>query len=294
MAISNNLTDYPLFTAQALRYALASVLLVAGSRLAGTRIVRPRGRDWLWLGALSTLGLSVFNIAIVNAVGSSEPAVVAVVIGCSPLLLVVGDAIRTGQRPAPLLVGGAILVLVGAAFVQGGGQSTLAGAAWSVVALACEVAFTLLAVPVLGRLGPLGVATHSCWIAAAQLGVVALIADGRAALPTPSRAELFAILYLAVVLTALAFVLWYSAVDRIGPPTAGLFAGLIPLSAAMTGLVDGSTTVTIGVIGGAALVGAGIAVGLSACRPVASSRDLETKSGARSDWVESGVHIAGD
>ena len=57
------------------------------------------------------------------------------------------------------------------------------GLAWAFVALLCEAAFTLLAVPVLGRLGPVGVSIHTCWIAALVLGALALAIDGAGALP---------------------------------------------------------------------------------------------------------------
>ena len=44
--------------------------------------------------------------------------------------------------------------------------------------LAGEVAFTLLAVPVLGRLGPWAVALHTVWLAAAMLAVLAVVVEG--------------------------------------------------------------------------------------------------------------------
>ena len=73
-----------------------------------------------------------------------------------------------------------------------------------------------------------------------------------------------ALAYLAVVQTAIAFSLWYSGVGILGPAVAGLFAGIMPIAAALTGVIPGLTTLTPVVIGGAVLVGIGIAVGLSA------------------------------
>ena len=43
-----------------------------------------------------------------------------------------------------------------------------------------------------------------------------------------------ALAYLAIVQTAIAFSLWYSAVGILGPAIAGLFAGLMPIAAALT------------------------------------------------------------
>ncbi|HQU41494.1 MAG TPA: hypothetical protein PK867_01725, partial [Pirellulales bacterium] len=48
------------------------------------------------------------------------------------------------------------------------------------VALACEAGFTLLAVPVLGRLGAWGVSLHAVWIAALMLAALGLVGEGLA------------------------------------------------------------------------------------------------------------------
>jgi drug/metabolite transporter (DMT)-like permease len=249
---------------QAVRYAIASVILVVGAVVFRQRVRAPSGREWLWLLGVALTGLVLFNIAVIRSVEYSEPAAAAVLIGAVPLVLVLAESVRTRRRPSSLLLIGAVLVVVGAALVQGGGRTSPEGAAWAVVALACEAAFTLLAVPVLGRLGAIGVSVHTTWMAALMLGLLAVGIDGPAALPAMDRGEVFALAYFAIVVTALAFLLWYSAVGRLGPGTAGLFAGLMPVAAALTGVIPGLTTVTPTVIGGSCIVGAGIAIGLAA------------------------------
>lgn len=278
ITVSADLVDYPVFTAQSMRYTLAAMILFAGARLVGRRVPLPRGRDWLWLIALAASGQALYNVAIVRAVGAAEPAAVAVFVGAVPLLLTLAEAIRTRTRPTPAMIVGGALVVAGAALVQGGGRTSIGGIGWSLLALVCEAAFTLLAIPLLGRIGPLGVAAHTCWIAAAQLALIAVAIDGKDAVPIPNGPEAFAIIYLAVVLTAIAFVLWYTAVQRIGPATAGLFAGLIPIAGAATGLIVGLTTINAALLGGALLVGAGISVGLSASSPRSKPRATAQRS----------------
>lgn len=267
IAISAALGDYPIFTAQSIRYAFASAILFGGAKLTGKTIPVPKGSDWFWLFLLAASGQALYNVAIVKAVGEAEPAVVAVFVGSVPLLLVLAEAISTKTRPTMTMVLGGSLVVGGAVMVQGAGQATTTGIIWSLVALACEAAFTLTAVPVLRRVGPVAVSAHACWLAAVQLAIIAALADGADAIRDPSSGEVFAITYLAIVLTAIAFVLWYTAVERIGPATAGLFAGLVPIAAAVTGIISGLTTITIEVLGGVGLVGAGIAIGLMTGRP---------------------------
>lgn len=277
VTVSAELTDYPVFGLQAVRYAMASMILVTGALILRRRVRAPSGREWLWLLGVALSGLVLFNIAVIRSVEYSEPAAAAVLIGAVPLVLVLADSIRLRRRPAPLLLVGATLVVVGAALVQGGGRTSLEGFSWAVVALACEAAFTLLAVPVLGRLGAIGVSVHSTWMAALMLGLLAIVVDGRTALPAMDRGEVFALAYFAIVVTAMAFLLWYSAVGRLGPGTAGLFAGLMPVAAALSGVIPGLTTVTPAVIGGSLVVGVGISVGLLA--PAARTRSYQVAGG---------------
>ena len=229
-----------------------------------------------WLSALAATGLALFNVALVKAVDHAEPAAIAVIVSTVPVLLIMADAVRRGRVPSTGTVIGVVLVVVGAVIVQGGGRTSFGGIVWSMVALGGEAAFTLLAVPVLGSLGPFGVSTHTCWIATLQLAAIALVIDGTNALPEFGAGEIFAIGYLAVVLTAVAFVLWYTAVERLGSGTAGLFAGLLPVSAAATGLIPGLTTITPAVLGGSVIVGVGIALGLAADRSPGPQRDADS------------------
>ena len=82
--------------------------------------------------------------------------------------------------------------------------------------LGCETGFTLLAIPVLGRHGPWGVSVHTTWMAAVIFAGLGLVHEGPAAITRLDRADWLAIGYLAVAVTAVAFVLWYSSVARLG------------------------------------------------------------------------------
>jgi len=126
------------------------------------------------------------------------------------------------------------------------------------------VGFTLLAVPVLGRLGPWGVAVHSCWIAVVLLAAIGWAVEGPAAVLTLTPAHLLAVGYLAVVVTAVAFVLWYGAVAALGPARAGLLTGVVPVAAAGLGAALGDPVPGPLVWAGISLVAVGLVLGVSA------------------------------
>jgi drug/metabolite transporter (DMT)-like permease len=91
---------------------------------------------------------------------------------------------------------------------------------------------------------------------------VGLVTDGTSVLRVPDRGEVAALGYLSIIVTVGAFILWYDALGRIGADRAGLFAGLIPVSAVLTTMVLGLRTPDMAELAGALLVGLGVVVGL--------------------------------
>jgi len=259
VAVSGTLSAAPLMTTQAVRYALAVGLLLGIARLTGRRVPVPRGVEWLWLVGVAVAGLVLFNVALVRGAEHAEPAVLGVAIAGVPLVLALA-----GGRPRRAVVLGAVLVTAGAALVESGGHADLVGLGWAALVLACEVGFTLLAVPVLGRLGPWGVAVHSCWIAVVLLAAIGWAVEGPAAVLTLTPAHLLAVGYLAVVVTAVAFVLWYGAVAALGPARAGLLTGVVPVAAAGLGAALGGPVPGPLVWAGISLVAVGLVLGVSA------------------------------
>ncbi|HEY7880561.1 MAG TPA: EamA family transporter, partial [Streptosporangiaceae bacterium] len=56
VAVSSVLAGAPVYTAEAVRYAVACLILVALARLTGRRLVRPRKAEWLWLSGIAVTG----------------------------------------------------------------------------------------------------------------------------------------------------------------------------------------------------------------------------------------------
>ncbi|GAA4202516.1 DMT family transporter [Streptosporangium oxazolinicum] len=256
--VSGVIDEYPVYGGQALRYLLAAVILLAAARLAGLRFVRLTARETALLAALSLTGLVIFNVCVIEATRHGGPALVGTVLGTVPLALALLDG-----RPSPRLLVAAVVVVAGATVTTGLGSGDLAGLLWSLGALVCEVCFSILAIPLLPKLGAMRVSAYSVALAVPMLAVAGLFADGAAMIRVPTVPELAGLGYQSVIVTAVAFFLWYDALPRLGPGTAGLFAGLIPVGAIATGAVLGLGAPSVPDLLGAALVVAGIVVGLS-------------------------------
>jgi drug/metabolite transporter (DMT)-like permease len=261
VAASGHLTDYPVLAGQAVRYALGATVLYALARASGRREPRLGVHDRARLLALALAGMVLFNIAVVRAVTTGEPAVVATIVGLAPVGIALVVPALDRRRPSAGILSGAALAAAGAALVEGFGRADLAALGWSAVALACEVAFTVLAAPLLRTLSPLGLSVRACALAAVLLAAAAVVVGSDGLVPTRAG-QVLAIAYLAMVSTAIAFVLWYRAVARLGAERAGLFAGLMPVSAALVGAAVTASSLRAGTLAGTVLAGAGLAVGL--------------------------------
>jgi drug/metabolite transporter (DMT)-like permease len=270
IAVSARLTEYPVLTGQAARYGLAAVILAAVARWRGRREPRAALGDWVRILVVAGSGMALFNVAVVRAVTSGEPAVVATVIGCAPVLFALAVPALERRRPAPLVVGGACVVAAGAAAVEGYGTADAAALAWSAVALACEVGFTVVAAPVLRTISPLGLSLRACAVAAAMLAAASVAMDGAAALALPTASELLALAYLAVVSTSVAFLLWYGAVRQLGAETAGLLSGLMPVAAAVVGAAVTPAPFRWQILAGTCLVGGGLLLAMARPRTPAA------------------------
>ena len=280
------ISGYPTFGGQALRYAgafLTLLLIMAFRRVPHLRLSR---RELGRLALLAGTGLAAFNVCYVQAVKYAEPSSVGAIIGGVPIVLAVLGPVFARTKPQARVVVAAVVVSGGVALSQGFGGGSVAGLLWALGSLAGEVAFSLIAVPVLPRLGPLRVSTYASGLAAPMLLVAGFVSGE--SLPMPTGAEVLALVWLAVVVTAVAFVLWYYALQRLGADRAGLCAGIAPASTVVAAFLLGTGAPSLADIAGALIVGVGVVVGLAPGR-----RDESADEGVVLD-PPAGLDAAGD
>src|ERR1700677_3507339 len=277
VAVSGVLAKAPFCTAEAIRYDAACLLLVGFSRRTGRPVLLPRPAEWFWLVGVAVTGLVVFNVALVEGSRHAEPAVLGVAVACVPSMLAVAGPLIEGSKPRPKALVAAIAVTCGAARGEGLGRGDAIGFAWAFVLFGCGCGFTLLAMPVLRRHGPAGVSVHATWLAAVIFAVAGVVREGPAAVTHITTREWLAAGYLAVAVTAVAFVLWYSCVGWLGASRAGLLTGVAPMAAAASGVLLGGPVPRPLVWAGMAVVAAGLAFGL---RGSSRGTTAETAEGA--------------
>src|SRR6516164_4319584 len=269
VAASSLLGGYPVLGGQGIRYLVAALLLAAWARLRRTPLPRPAGREWAWLAALAVIGLAGCSVLLIQATQVADPASVGIVIGAAPLVIVIAAAAAARSRPTRRVLFAAAVVTAGSAAAQLGGAT---GPAWSATglllsagALGGAAGSSLLAAPVLPRLGPLAVTIYACGLAGILLlaaAAVASSAGGPPILRTPTATQLAALSYLAVAVTAVVFLAWYAAMKRLGVDRTGLFNGLIPIASLAAVALTGTGTIAPVQCLAALTVLAGVILGL--------------------------------
>jgi hypothetical protein len=174
----------------------------------------------------------------------------------------------------------------------------------SVGALGGAAGASLLAAPVLPRLGALAVTIYSCGLAGILLlaaAAVARWAGGPPILRPPTATQLAALCYLAVAVTAVVFIAWYAAMKRLGVDRTGLFNGLIPIASLAAVALVGTGTIRPPQFLAALTVLAGVILGLGRTPKIAPAMTPDTGSASPSYGVdaapmlyqqhERGIHV---
>ncbi|SDG89379.1 Permease of the drug/metabolite transporter (DMT) superfamily [Sinosporangium album] len=283
--VSDLIKDYPVYGGMAVRYTMGAAVLVAVCAAMRLRFVRLTPREIVLLAALTLVGLVLFNVGVVEATRHGGATLAGTVLGAVPLVL----ALVGGGRPTPRLLAGAGVVVVGTTVATGLGTGGPTALMWALFALGCETGFSLLAIPLLPKLGAVRTSAYVSALAVPMLLAMGWVADGPAMLRAPDRGELLGLAYLGVIVTAAAFLLWYFALPRLGPGRAGLFAGVVPISAILTVTVLGGGPPSVGEAVGALMVVGGILIGLSA--PQTATGTTRSKSPSKSSTRSKGIEV---
>lgn len=258
--------ELPPFTIIAARVGLAALALHLVLLATGRRIPAER-RVWA-----AFLGMGVLNNAIPFTLivwGQTHIAsgLASILNATTPLFGVVaahyltGDEPMTGRRLAGVLVGFAgVAVMIGGAALRSLGVDVLA----QLAVLGAAVSYALAGV--FGRrfraMGVEPLATAAGQVSASSLLMVPLmlLVDRPWTLPMPSGSTLASVLALALLATALAYILFFRILATAGATNILLVTFLIPVSAILLGVAVLGESLQAKHLVGMALIGCGLAL----------------------------------
>ena len=268
------------------RTGLAALILVPFALLRTD--VRPVLRRWRWVAAFAAIEIGVPWVFLASAEQRVSSSLAGLLIAGVPLVGVVVSLMTRGRdRVGAKGLAGLLVGLVGVAAIVGVDLNASNSGALLEMALVvvCYAIGPAILARRLGGLPSVGVMAMSLSLCALAYAPIVAV-QHPAVLPGPD--VLVAIAILAVVCTAVAFLLFSALIDEIGPVRATVITYVNPAVAAVLGVLVLSESFSIGMAVGFALVILGSAI---ATRSPAGPPDGEIAVTARRREV--GVDEAG-
>lgn len=227
---------FPVHLGSLLRFGLAAVLIVPVWLLREGRPPKLPARVWAILAAQTLCGSVLFNIFVLNGLRWTSPAAAGIITSTTPACMGLLAWLLLGERPGGRAVLGICLSVAGVAILnlagtrEGNGESWV-GNLFVVAAVVVEALFLLVRKSIREPLSALAVSSYVTLLATAfflPLGLPQALDFDFAALPAEAWG---CVLYFAAVVTILAYLCWFAGVTRVPAGVAGIFTGILPLSA---------------------------------------------------------------
>jgi len=222
------------------RVAIAAAVLLVLTQLMRTPLPRDR-ETWQILGVMAVLNNVLPFTLIVWAQIHISVGLASILNATSPLFSVfVAHALTADDKLSSGRIAGLIAGFIGVVLLIGPDLLGELGAhLWAQIAClaaACSYAFGAVYSRRLRGLQPITVATGQLTMSAVLLLPIVLIFDTPGIVMSVSRAALWALLALAVLSTAFAYLIYFRLIARAGATNALLVTFLIPVSAILLGM----------------------------------------------------------
>ncbi len=253
------------FSAAFLRFAVASILLLAIVRKNEGCFPRLERSQWLPVVLLGLTGVFAYNAFFFKGLHLISAGRASLVIATSPVLIALFSTWFYGEKLNPVRIIGILLSMTGAMVViskgnlaavvnhgPGSGELMIFGCVLS------WVAYSLIGKTVMNTISSLVAVAYSAFAGTIFLLLPAWVEGMPGALSTYSLPEWASIIYLGLFGTVIGFVWYYEGIRQIGPLRAGLFINFVPVSAIILAFLILSEPVTASLLTGAGLVVTGV------------------------------------
>jgi drug/metabolite transporter (DMT)-like permease len=257
--------ELPPLTIVVLRVGLAALALHAASLVAGRQLPRD-GTAWAAFFGMGLLNNAIPFVLIVWAQTHIASGLAAILNATTPLFTVVAaHVLTTDERMSPNRIAGVVAGLAGVAIMIGGAALDGVGVATAAQLVVLLAALSYALAGIFGRrframgVQPLATATGQVTASSLILAPIALAVDRPWTLPAPSPSTMAAIAGLALLSTALGYVLYFRILATAGATNLLLVTFLNPVSAILLGILVLGEALRPRHLLGMALIGAGLA-----------------------------------
>jgi drug/metabolite transporter (DMT)-like permease len=248
-----------------LRFAIASLSLLIIIKLSGKKFIIPRRGQWFTLFLLGLTGIFGYNICFFTGLKYISAGRAALIIAFTPLTITMLAALFTDERLNLKQFGGILISLLGALLVisNGNPQQLFQGdiGPGEKALLGCVLSWAIYSIigrSLLTELSPLVAVCYSSIAGTLLLAIPALQNNLTGSLSSITFSNWLNLAYLGIFGTAVGFSLYYKGIKKIGPSRTAVFINLVPFFALLLAYFLLDETIQPAVLGGGALILAGI------------------------------------
>jgi drug/metabolite transporter (DMT)-like permease len=221
-------------------------------------------RDWFVLAGLALVGHVLYQLCFVGGLARTSVANSALILAMTPVAIAGINVIRGYEHVGTWHWIGALLSIGGIYLVVGHGASIasghLTGDLLVVGGVLCWAVYTVGAGRLMDRHSPLGVTGISMAMGTVVYVAIAIPAMRTVNWPAVSPTTWVALVYSAVFAIAVSYMIWYTAVQRIGGTRTSAYSNLVPIVALAVAVFWRGEPLGGTKLAGAALVLAGVAI----------------------------------
>jgi drug/metabolite transporter (DMT)-like permease len=266
------LRDFPEISFNALRLIIASAIFliaIATVRARAAAGLRPPDppltrREWGTVLFLGVVGTGFYQLLFLAGVARTSVANSSLIFGCTPVAVAIMSSVAGHDRLTAARWAGAALSFTGIYTLVGLraelSTATFAGDALIFGAMLCWSIYSVVAQPLLKRHSPLvvtGWAMTTGTIVYLAFAIVPMLRTNWAAISTISWVLMSASALLAL---AFSYIVWYTAVQKIGSARTAIYSNLTPIVAMIVAAIWLGEQITRTQMIGAGLILSGIAL----------------------------------
>ena len=254
--------DAPVFFA-AIRFDIAGVLMF-GYAVWATDHWIPEGRaQWLLVAVGAVFIIAGYHTLLFIGQRGTTSAASAVIVSLSPVLTTAfARAFLPDERLTVVGVAGMLLGLVGVIVLSRPDPANLVGSRFEILVFGAALCFALGSVLTRRLDTELPIETMEAWsmLAGAILMHGLSIGLGEPVSGVPPLREAVALLYLAVVASALGFLIYFDLLERLGAIEINLVSYVAPIFAAIAGFLFLNEVIDLPTVAGFVIILAGFAL----------------------------------
>lgn len=275
--VKTALREIPELSFNALRLGLASVLFLvvlavypAGPRRWFPSARRFTGREWLAVLGLGISGHFLYQLCFLGAVARTSVANSSLIVGTSPVAVSLLAAMVGQERVSRFHWVGTAVSLCGVYLLVGTGaavsHASAVGDLLMIAGVWCWGVYAVGSAPLLRRHSPIALTGYTMAIGSLLYLPVAWRDLARLPFGSVSPVAWGALVYSAVFALFGAYIVWHTAIQRIGNVRTSMYSNLIPVSALAIAVVFlGDRLAVRQMIGAAAVLGG---VALTRLKPI--------------------------